>query len=55
MFIIGIDLSGPTNVKDTTMAVFRHEERRLSFKECTKRAGDEDIYKKVNELEKTSV
>ncbi|KIL43601.1 hypothetical protein KP77_33070 [Jeotgalibacillus alimentarius] len=43
MIVIGIDLSGPSNHKDTVAAAFSVKENRLSFIESINVASDQDI------------
>ncbi|GIO22239.1 DUF429 domain-containing protein [Oceanobacillus sp. J11TS1] len=48
MRIIGIDLSGPSNHKDTVLTVFEVQKRQLSFVKSMSNISDEDILKEVS-------
>lgn len=50
MFIVGIDLSGPSNTADTSLVVFRAEDERLLLREALSGAGDKSIYEAVSRL-----
>ncbi|WP_283153280.1 DUF429 domain-containing protein [Guptibacillus hwajinpoensis] len=41
---IGIDLSGPSNTKDTSLAIFHGDDSELSFHQLIEGVTDEDIY-----------
>ncbi|MEH7308675.1 DUF429 domain-containing protein [Neobacillus drentensis] len=47
MRVIGIDLSGPSNHKDTVMAVFERQNGRLDFLKLLRNIGDLDILKEI--------
>ncbi|MBV7507688.1 DUF429 domain-containing protein [Bacillus sp. sid0103] len=47
MRVIGIDLSGPSNHKDTVMAVFERENGRLDFLKLLRNIGDMDILREI--------
>ncbi|MCA0988866.1 DUF429 domain-containing protein [Guptibacillus algicola] len=49
---IGVDLSGPSNTKDTSVAIFSGNQEEMHFKELMEGASDHDIYRRVeNEQE----
>lgn len=49
---IGIDLSGPSNTKDTSVAIFSLDHEEMHFKELIEGASDYDIYRRFeNEQE----
>ncbi len=50
--IIGIDLSGPTNTRDTVLVTFVEQEDRLLWKDMVCGAGDEDIQQAAEDLSK---
>jgi len=47
MIVIGIDLSGPSNHKDTVLVVFEVIENQLKFVKCRRHINDEEILKEV--------
>lgn len=47
MRVIGIDLSGPSNHKDTFLSVFEKEGDELSFVKCNGNLSDEDILNEI--------
>lgn len=48
--IIGIDLSGPTNTRDTVLVAFLEKDDRLEWIDMVGRAGDDDILQATEEL-----
>lgn len=50
--IIGIDLSGPTNTRDTVLVAFKEEEEGLIWKDMVGGAGDDDIQHMAEDLSK---
>jgi len=50
MYIIGIDLSGPANTKDTSVAAFREYGRKLSLKNHFEHASDQIILDLAREI-----
>lgn len=50
MKVIGIDLSGPSNHRDTFLAVFEKKENELSFVKCDGNLSDEDILNEIAAL-----
>lgn len=48
--IIGIDLSGPTNTRDTVLVAFREKGEGLMWKDMVCEAGDDDIQHMAEEL-----
>ncbi|WP_067724545.1 DUF429 domain-containing protein [Oceanobacillus damuensis] len=48
MRVIGIDLSGPSNHKDTVLAVFEVQKSKLRFVKSMSNMSDEDILKEVS-------
>lgn len=50
--IIGIDLSGPRNVADTSVAVFTPQSAQLRFLQAMHGAGDKEIFDLVSEIGK---
>ena len=50
MFIVGIDLSGPSNTADTSLVVFRANGERLKLQQSLPGAGDGAIYDIVADL-----
>ncbi|MDF2607285.1 MAG: hypothetical protein K0S34_1480 [Bacillales bacterium] len=49
MIIIGIDLSGPSNHKDTALAVFEKKDKALEFVKWKNNLSDHDILKEILE------
>jgi predicted nuclease with RNAse H fold len=47
MRVIGIDLSGPSNHKDTVLVVFEIIKNKLRFVKCRNHMSDEEILKEV--------
>ncbi|WP_270180502.1 DUF429 domain-containing protein [Alkalihalobacillus sp. CinArs1] len=52
---IGIDLSGPSNTKDTSISIFSGDESRICFNELIEGASDEEIYKRFSREKKHMV
>lgn len=50
MKIIGIDLSGPANYKDTVMVVFQVQSDLLIFKKAVIDASDKKIISVIKEI-----
>ncbi len=50
VYIVGIDLSGPSNVKDTVFLAFQVKGERLRLKQTIQGARDDDIYEATAEL-----
>ena len=50
MFVIGIDLSGPSNLKDTALACFKEENGSLQLVGHQLNIGDKEIFDLVNQL-----
>ncbi|MFD2923568.1 DUF429 domain-containing protein [Halobacillus naozhouensis] len=50
MFIVGIDLSGPANHKDTAVAVFQSDEHSLHLDQLLTSASDDDILTLITHL-----
>ncbi|MFA1822335.1 hypothetical protein ACDX78_19515 [Virgibacillus oceani] len=48
MRVIGIDLSGPSNHKDTALMVFEVTKKQLSFVKCRSYLTDEEILKEIS-------
>jgi uncharacterized protein len=49
MIVIGIDLSGPSNHKDTVMAVFELQDGELSLLKLRRNIGDLDILEEIQD------
>ncbi|MEH7414899.1 DUF429 domain-containing protein [Neobacillus drentensis] len=49
MRIIGIDLSGPSNHKDTVLAIFEKQDRHLKFVKWISNVSDQQILKVITE------
>lgn len=49
MKVIGIDLSGPSNHKDTVLTVFDKHENNLKFIKLKSNIGDHGILKEISE------
>jgi predicted nuclease with RNAse H fold len=50
MYIVGIDLSGPTNTKNTTLVSFASKADQLTVQEIVIGASDEAILKQISDL-----
>ena len=50
--VIGIDLSGPRNVVDTSVVVFQHQQETICFQQAIHGAGDQQIFDVVSEAGK---
>ncbi|MBH0230435.1 DUF429 domain-containing protein [Halobacillus yeomjeoni] len=50
MNVIGIDLSGPSNHKDTVVTAFEAADNHLKLKKILRNASDHDIFSLVGEL-----
>ena len=46
---VGIDLSGPSNTKETSLAFFKGDESKLRFQQIVNGATDENIYELLQE------
>ncbi|MBN8208746.1 DUF429 domain-containing protein [Bacillus sp. NTK071] len=46
---VGIDLSGPSNTKETSLAFFKGEDSHLTFQQIVNGATDEEIYELLQE------
>lgn len=49
-YILGLDLSGPSNIKDTALAVFQDQADRLSLISVKTRVSDPEIFALANSL-----
>ncbi|MEH6996520.1 DUF429 domain-containing protein [Neobacillus drentensis] len=49
MIVIGIDLSGPSNHKDTVMAVFEMQDGELTFLKLKRNIGDIEILEEIQD------
>lgn len=49
-FILGLDLSGPSNIKDTALAVFQDQADRLSLLSVKTNVSDPEIFALANSL-----
>ncbi|MGG3468763.1 DUF429 domain-containing protein [Neobacillus pocheonensis] len=49
MRVIGIDLSGPSNHKDTVLSVFEKQENQLKFLKWKNNISDHEILKEISE------
>jgi predicted nuclease with RNAse H fold len=47
MRVLGIDLSGPSNHKDTVLTVFELQNGQLNFMKLMRNIGDLDILKEI--------
>jgi len=55
MIIIGIDLSGPSNIQDTALSVFKETANMLEYRESTSSADDRTLLKCVSRWNQDSV
>ncbi|MCA0170614.1 DUF429 domain-containing protein [Bacillus sp. RAR_GA_16] len=51
----GIDLSGPSNTKDTSLAIFEGDETHLMFVELSEGVTDEEIYEQFQHKTETFI
>jgi predicted nuclease with RNAse H fold len=51
MFVIGIDLAGPSNLKDTALACFKGKQGGLQLTQFQSEIGDQAIFDLVNQLD----
>jgi predicted nuclease with RNAse H fold len=52
MRVVGIDLAGPRNIKDTCVTVFEEASNKLNFAEAIEGADDQKIFTTITNLEK---
>ncbi|WP_404470423.1 DUF429 domain-containing protein [Sutcliffiella horikoshii] len=52
MIVIGLDLAGPSNHKDTVLTVFKQNENYLTFKKMISNISDEEIINEIIDLSK---
>ncbi|TYS70450.1 DUF429 domain-containing protein [Sutcliffiella horikoshii] len=50
MILIGLDLAGPSNHKDTVLTVFKQSENHLTFKKMISNISDEEILNEIIDL-----
>ncbi|WP_226654330.1 DUF429 domain-containing protein [Pseudalkalibacillus hwajinpoensis] len=51
----GIDLSGPSNTKDTSLAIFEGNDKKLMFVQLLEGVTDEEIYERFQDNKETFV
>ena len=54
MFIVGVDLSGPSNTADTVLVAFETRDSSLELRQCVLGATDTEIFDSVTELARQS-